>query len=54
MDTDNFTLTSPVEDSRSNRLNVHAVLGSGARMRHFFDLCAKLSGTWPYTYPVAP
>lgn len=54
VDTDNFTLMSPVEERRSDRLNVHAVLGSGTRLRHFFDLCAELTGTWPYTYPVVP
>lgn len=53
IDTDNFSLMSPVESIRSDRLNVHAVM-SGTRVRHFFDLCADLRGTWPYIYPMAP
>ncbi|MFT4641644.1 MAG: hypothetical protein ACI8T1_004987 [Verrucomicrobiales bacterium] len=53
IDTVNFSLLNPVETLRSDRLNVHAIMG-GTRIRHFFDLHADLTGTWPYTYPVVP
>ncbi len=50
VNTEDFSLLSPVEASRSDRLNIHAVLGPETRLRHFFDLCAELTGTWPFTY----
>ena len=50
IDAVNFSLMSPVETLRSDRLNVHTIV-NGTRQRHFFDLCAELTGTWPYLYP---